>query len=245
MIAAAAVGGNRWLGCTSMSAQALGYPVRRRRGRGLRRIVKNQDQSAACLGAGGGEVHRRPARHDHVGTSRSPYHRACGGFQACLSRQRVPGLRARMPMCGRGHAWREDGLHILRGKRRSRADGKRAYLGDAHACGWTPTGSSDGQQPDFSKRFHNRSLCPLRAFRLRTRGIAVQVPEDRPRWKLAEFGIRDDPTPHLARPLAHRPTDLCRGLRTDGERQDDAGTANRHASYPRRFQGPSSDVYVI
>src|SRR5258706_5467034 len=91
-------------------------------------------------------MHRHAARHDDRFASRTTDDPALGGFQACLSDKRVPGLWAWMPMDERGHAWGEDRLHILRRVLGSRTYGKRTDFRNLRATGGAPSGYLDRTQ---------------------------------------------------------------------------------------------------
>ena len=138
-------------------------------------------------------MHRRTARHNDMGASRSPDHFPCGSFQACFTGKRIPSFRSRMPMCRRRHARCENRLHVLRRVFRIRAYGKRTDLGNARTTGWTPPGRVDREEPNFSKRLHNGSARSLGRFRFGARRIRVQVPKDRLLWELPQRRIGRDP----------------------------------------------------
>src|SRR2546423_10322803 len=141
--------------CFSIPAQAFGCPVVRWSRGWLASVVKDKNQRAAGLSAGGGEMHRRAARHDDVRASCAPDHLALRGLQTGFSRQRVPGLRAGMPMRGCRHAWGENRLHVLHRVLRRRAHRKRPDFGDTFAARRTPTADVDREEPYLTEGLNN------------------------------------------------------------------------------------------
>jgi len=147
--------------------------------------MQDEHERTAHLGAGGSEMHRRTAWHNDMSAPSAPDHFARWSFKAGFTGQRIPGLRARMPVCGRCHAWRENGLHVLRGVFRIRAHWERADFRDALAPGRTPSCHVNCEQPYFSQGLNNGSARSLVRFRRDARWIRIQVPEDRPLWQLS------------------------------------------------------------
>ncbi len=179
--------------------------------------MQDEDEGAARLGTGRREMHRRTARHDDMSSPCAPDHLAFGSFQTRLTCERVPGLRPRMPMCGRRHARCEDRLHVLRRVFRIGVYWKRTDLGDARAAGWTPPTNVDREKPHFSKGLHNGSTRSLGRFRFGTRRIGVQVPEDRRLWELPQRRIGRDPATQFTCSLADWPADLRQCFLARGE----------------------------
>src|SRR6267143_3783656 len=146
--------------------------------------MQDEHECTAHLGAGGSEMHRRTTWHNDMSAPSAPDLLALWSFEARFAGQGIPGLRARMTVCGRRHARRENGLHVLRGVFRIRAHWERADFRDALATGRTPSGHVNREQPYLSQRLHNGSARSLGRLRRDARWIRVQVPEDRPLWQL-------------------------------------------------------------
>src|SRR5205823_5102056 len=67
----------------------------------------------------------------------------------------------------------------------------------------TPTAFTDGEQPDFSLGFDDRTILSFDRFGRGTGRVSIEMPIKRPAWQLTQFFARYDETTDLARdPLA-------------------------------------------
>src|SRR6185312_2033698 len=117
---------------------------------------------------------------------------------------RVPGLWARVDVCGRSHSGCKVRLHKLRRVFFSCDDWKRSNLCNAISVDRSPVLVLDGHQPHFAKRFDNYAPRPLVCLRRDACWIHIEMPEHSWLCELTYGLVGQDPASNLLRSRTRR-----------------------------------------